>query len=98
MTDDRRPTNDERDQDDDCRSSFVHRPWSFVVIGYGNDIRGDDAAGPLAARAVAAWGAPGVRALAAHQLTPELAEALAAAELAIFVDAGVAPPAPEPGP
>jgi hydrogenase maturation protease len=58
-----------------------------VVIGYGNDLRGDDAVGPLAARAIAKWDAPGVWALAVHQLTPELAEALAAADLAIFVDA-----------
>jgi Ni,Fe-hydrogenase maturation factor len=33
---------------------------------------------------------PGVTVLAVHQLTPELAEPLAAADLAIFVDAGVA--------
>jgi hydrogenase maturation protease len=58
-----------------------------VVIGYGSELRGDDAAGPRAARAVAAWGRPGVRAVAVHQLTPELAEALAAARLAVFIDA-----------
>jgi Ni,Fe-hydrogenase maturation factor len=64
-----------------------------VVIGYGNDLRGDDAIGPLAARAVAAWDASGVCGLAVHQLTPELAEILATAELAIFVDALVSAPA-----
>jgi hydrogenase maturation protease len=62
-----------------------------LVIGYGNDLRGDDAVGPLAATAVAEWDAPGVWALAVHQLTPELAEALAAADLAIFVDACTSP-------
>jgi hydrogenase maturation protease len=62
-----------------------------LVIGYGNDLRGDDAVGPLAAAAVAAWDAPGVWALAVHQLTPELAEALAVADLAIFVDACASP-------
>jgi hydrogenase maturation protease len=62
-----------------------------VVIGYGNDLRGDDAVGPLAATAVAAWNLPGVQALAVHQLTPELAEVLAAAGLAIFVDACASP-------
>jgi hydrogenase maturation protease len=60
---------------------------SVVVIGYGNELRGDDAAGPLVARAVAEWDAPEVWALAVHQLTPELAEAIAAADLAVFVDA-----------
>jgi Ni,Fe-hydrogenase maturation factor len=62
------------------------------VIGYGNDLRGDDAVGPRVAQAVAAWDLPGVCGLAVHQLTPELAEILAAAALAIFVDARV--PAP----
>jgi hydrogenase maturation protease len=57
------------------------------VIGYGNELRGDDGAAPRIARAVAAWGLPEVRALAAHQLTPELAEAVASARYAIFVDA-----------
>jgi Ni,Fe-hydrogenase maturation factor len=41
------------------------------------------------AAAVARWGLPGVRAIAAHQLTPELAEPLAQARVAIFVDARV---------
>lgn len=62
-----------------------------LVIGYGNDLRGDDAVGPLAAAAVAAWELPGVRALATHQLAPELAQVLAMAELAIFVDACASP-------
>jgi hydrogenase maturation protease len=60
------------------------------VIGYGSDLRGDDAVGRRAAEAVAAWELPHVRALAVHQLTPELAAALAAVDLAIFVDACVA--------
>jgi hydrogenase maturation protease len=71
--------------------SAVSGQRSVVVIGYGNDLRGDDAVGPLAATAVAEWGAPGVYALDVHQLTPELAEVLAAAELAIFVDACASP-------
>jgi hydrogenase maturation protease len=57
------------------------------VIGYGNELRGDDAAGPLIARAVAAYHLPGVRALAVHQLVPELADDLAQADYAIFADA-----------
>jgi hydrogenase maturation protease len=58
-----------------------------LVIGYGNELRRDDGAGPRAARAVAGWGVPGVLAVALHQLTPELAEAVAAAGEVFFVDA-----------
>ncbi len=57
------------------------------MIGYGNTLRSDDGVGPRVAMAVASWGWPGLKAIAVHQLTPELAEPLAAAELAIFVDA-----------
>jgi hydrogenase maturation protease len=60
----------------------------YLVIGYGNELRRDDGAGPHVARAVASWGLPGVRALAAHQLAPELAEPVAGAEEVFFVDAG----------
>jgi hydrogenase maturation protease len=58
-----------------------------LVIGYGNALRRDDGAGPRVARLVAAHRWPGVRALAVHQLTPELAEAVAEADRAVFVDA-----------
>jgi len=61
-----------------------------VVIGYGNELRRDDGAGPWVARAVAARELPGVVALDAHQLLPEMAEVLADARLAVFVDATVA--------
>ena len=50
-----------------------------LVIGYGNTLRGDDAVGPRAAAAVHGGGLPGVDALAVAQLTPVLAEPLAAA-------------------
>jgi hydrogenase maturation protease len=59
----------------------------IVIIGYGNELRGDDGIGPRVAVAMLARGWPGVRALAVPQLTPELAEVLAGARLAIFVDA-----------
>lgn len=62
----------------------------ILVIGFGNPLRSDDAAGPRAAEAVAAWGLPNVRALDVRQLHPELAEPLSAARLAIFVDARLA--------
>jgi hydrogenase maturation protease len=60
-----------------------------LVIGYGNDLCGDDAAGPRLADAVASWRLPDVRALALHQLTPDLAAPLSEVDLAIFVDAGL---------
>jgi hydrogenase maturation protease len=61
----------------------------WLVLGYGNTLRGDDGVGPAVARAVADWRLPGVRALAVHQLTPELAAEVADAAQALFVDAAV---------
>jgi hydrogenase maturation protease len=61
----------------------------WLVIGYGNELRGDDGAGPRVARTVADRHLPGVRALAVHQLTPELVLELAQAERVVFVDAVV---------
>jgi hydrogenase maturation protease len=60
----------------------------LLVIGYGNELRRDDGVGPRAARAVAAWQLPGVAGVAAHQLTPEVAELIGEAEGVVFVDAG----------
>jgi hypothetical protein len=45
----------------------------IFVIGYGSTLRSDDSAGPRAAAAVGDWALPGVRAMAAQQLTPDLA-------------------------
>jgi hydrogenase maturation protease len=59
----------------------------ILVIGYGNTLRTDDGVGPHVASAVASWESPRVQSIAVHQLTPELAESLASAELAVFVDA-----------
>lgn len=60
----------------------------ILIVGYGNELRGDDAAGVRVARAVATWELPNVSVLAVPQLTPELAATLAGVEYAIFVDAG----------
>jgi hydrogenase maturation protease len=60
---------------------------SFMVIGYGNTLRGDDGLGPQIAQIVEAWHLPAVAAIAVHQLTPELAAALLPYDRAIFVDA-----------
>lgn len=57
-----------------------------LVIGYGNTLRSDDAAGQRVAEIVAECHYPQVQALAVHQLTPELADPLSTARLAIFID------------
>ena len=62
-----------------------------LVIGYGNELRGDDAVGPRVAAAVNEWNFNGVIAQAVPQLTPELAEPISHAQLAVFVDAAAAP-------
>jgi hydrogenase maturation protease len=69
-----------------------------LVIGYGNELRRDDGAGPRVARAIEALKWAGVRSLAVHQLSPELAEPVAGAGLVIFVDAASAAGAPSAQP
>ena len=64
----------------------------LLVIGYGNTLRRDDGVGPRVAEAVAALALPGVRALACPLLTPELADPVSRARVAIFVDAAVDAP------
>jgi hydrogenase maturation protease len=59
----------------------------LLVIGYGNPLRGDDGAGPEAARRVERLGLPGVIVIECHQLLPEHAEALSRVARAVFVDA-----------
>jgi hydrogenase maturation protease len=60
----------------------------ILIVGYGNELRGDDAVGVRIARAVETWELPNVCVLTPAQLTPELAATLAGVEFAIFVDAG----------
>lgn len=65
-----------------------------LVIGVGNECRGDDAAGRLVAERVAAWNLPGVRCLSVRQLVPELAAEITDAHTLVIVDADLtAPPA-----
>jgi hydrogenase maturation protease len=59
----------------------------LLVIGYGNSLRRDDAAGRLVADTVASWGLPGVAARSTHQLVPELAEELSQTACVVFADA-----------
>jgi hydrogenase maturation protease len=58
-----------------------------LVIGYGNELRGDDSLGPRIARAVADWRLEGVRCLDLHQLTPELVDEMAGVDRVVFIDA-----------
>jgi len=64
----------------------------FLIIGYGNTLRGDDGAGPRVAEAVAAMKYPGVCALVCPLLTPELADPISQARAVLFVDAAVDAP------
>ncbi len=57
---------------------------NIVAIGYGNNLRSDDGIGQKVANALHL---ANLKSLAVHQLTPELAETLASADLAIFIDA-----------
>jgi hydrogenase maturation protease len=69
---------------------------SILILGYGNELRGDDALGPQVARAIAESIVPqadaSVRAIALHQLTPELAADLAEVAIALFIDARIPDP------
>ncbi len=60
-----------------------------LVIGFGNRLRGDDAAGPLAAERVAeaCRDDDSIRCMPRPQLPPELAEDLSEVEAVIFLDA-----------
>jgi hydrogenase maturation protease len=59
---------------------------NILVIGYGNDLRNDDAVGQRVAERVAACQLPHVHTITIRQLTPEMAEMLATVALVIFVD------------
>lgn len=61
----------------------------LLVIGYGNELRGDDGIGPQVARCVAGWQRADVRALPLHQLTPEVVLEIANADRVVFIDAGL---------
>jgi hydrogenase maturation protease len=59
-----------------------------LVIGYGNTLRGDDAAGIRAAELIAKRH-PEIEYVCMHQLMPELAEQIAVSDIVIFFDADV---------
>ena len=60
-----------------------------LVIGYGSDLRGDDAAGRAVADAIDAMDLPGVVVRSQPQLAPELALDMAGRDVVVFVDADV---------
>jgi len=64
----------------------------FLVIGYGNELRGDDGVGPRVAAAVEALHLSGVHTLICQQLSPEHAEPVSQARMVVFVDAAVDAP------
>ena len=57
-----------------------------LVIGYGNTLRGDDAAGVHAAGLIAKRH-PEIICVCLHQLVPELAEQIAECDIVFFIDA-----------
>ncbi len=62
-----------------------------LLIGFGNALRGDDALGCFVAELIAVDGRfDGVKVLAVHQLTPEIALDIAQASRVVIVDASVA--------
>ena len=73
-----------------CRAETTPVTQKALIIGYGNTLRGDDAVGQAAAQALAGEAAiAGAETIACHQLTPELAERIALADLVVFIDAAV---------
>jgi hydrogenase maturation protease len=66
----------------------MHQPIekSVVVIGFGNTLRGDDAAGRLVVEELSKRNLENVELVSVTQLVPELAALVARANAAIFVD------------
>ena len=68
-----------------CVTEPAHQ--NVLVIGWGNELLGDDAAGRRVAQALEEESLPGVEVVDVHQLTPELALRLVGTACVIFVDA-----------
>jgi hydrogenase maturation protease len=66
----------------------------LVVLGWGNDARGDDGLGPALLGRIAALDLAHVTAIEDFQLQIEHAMDLEAADLVLFLDASVSAPAP----
>lgn len=74
------------------KSQVTGQAREFLVIGYGNELRGDDGVGPKVAAAVDALQLPGVQTLICQQLSPEHAEPVSQARVVVFVDAALDAP------
>lgn len=64
----------------------MSNPANTLVIGYGNTLRGDDAAGVLLAERMSQE-QPSIRVVTAHQLVPEIATELQETGRVFFIDA-----------
>jgi hydrogenase maturation protease len=73
-------------------SHTINQPAGFLIIGYGNTLRGDDGVGPRVAEAIEKLNLPGVRTLVCQQLSPEYADPVSRAHTVVFVDAAVDAP------
>ena len=60
---------------------------NFLIIGYGNQLRGDDAAGVVAAQQIEEQNWHKTQVIVQQQLTPELAELVSQAGSVVFLDA-----------
>lgn len=58
-----------------------------LVVGYGNELRCDDASGVIAAEKVRELQLTGVEVITRQQLVPEMSEAISQARCVIFLDA-----------
>ncbi len=61
----------------------------WLVIGYGNDLRGDDAVGPQVVDKIVEMDLANVKTIIGFQLLPEMAAEAASADVVVFVDAAV---------
>ena len=61
----------------------------ILIIGYGNPLRRDDGVGWAVIEALLAQASPDMTCLAVHQLTPELSEGVAHADVVMLIDARV---------
>jgi hydrogenase maturation protease len=75
----------------DSFPQYHHQDQKILVIGYGNELLGDDAVGPYIAKIVSTWDAANVSVIAVPQLTTELAAKIAEANCVIFIDAAHEP-------
>jgi hydrogenase maturation protease len=71
--------------------AYANGADAVLVIGVGNDLRGDDGAGRAVVEELARLAVPGLHPIWSHQLVPELAEQIAVARMVVFVDAAVPP-------